>query len=268
MEYKEIYNTLSQVVVNDRLKNKKSGNLTFSYLPWADAEQFAYNAIDPDLIKVDQYENADGPVIAKMPGDGYMVRVVVTIAGVARGDWYPVIDYDNRVIKNPNAFDINTAMQRAKVKAFAQHGLGLYVFLGKDGPDEHNPNTGQDIPNVPPPKPATQTKPEVKAPGKNTPKATVVASTPPEKPANEPAEQEESETDPQESNLEFDFTKEAINDDYLTAFQVKLQKFKNTQEMMTWVQSIIKKLGKEEQATFRAQTQQFVAERAVSFHKK
>jgi hypothetical protein len=262
MEYKEIYNTLSQVVVNDRLKNKKSGNLTFSYLPWADAEQFAYNAIDPDLIKVDQYENADGPVIAKMPGDGYMVRVVVTIAGVARGDWYPVIDYDNKVIKNPNAFDINTAMQRAKVKAFAQHGLGLYVFLGKDGPDEYNPNTGQDIPNVPPP------KPEVKAPVKNTPKATVVSSTPPPATDCEPEEPEESETDPQESNLEFDFTKEEINDEYLTAFQVKLEEFKNTQEMMTWVQSIIKALGKEEQATFRTQTQQLVADRAMSFHKR
>jgi hypothetical protein len=45
-----------------------------------------------------------------------------------------VLDGRNRVILAPTAFDINTSIQRALVKAIALHGLGLYVYAGEDLP--------------------------------------------------------------------------------------------------------------------------------------
>jgi hypothetical protein len=34
----------------------------------------------------------------------------------------------------PNAFDINSSIQRCLVKAIALHGLGLYIYAGEDLP--------------------------------------------------------------------------------------------------------------------------------------
>ena len=34
----------------------------------------------------------------------------------------------------PNAFQINTSIQRCLVKAIALHGLGLYIYAGEDLP--------------------------------------------------------------------------------------------------------------------------------------
>lgn len=247
MQYTDIFKTLSKVDVNTRLK-EKSG---FSYLPWADCEQFAYNAIDPELIKVEQFETEQGLVILPAPGDGFLLKVVVTIAGVARGDWYPVIDYDNRVIKNPNAFDINTALQRAKVKAFAQHGLGLYVFLGKDGPDEHNPNQGTEIPNVPPKKePAKKEQP---APKKQ-------AQQPKEEPkqaATEPAE----ETPPWDTDR--DFTQKPFDQEYVVDFIAQLNNFSDINSMMSWIQQVVGKLSTADKGEFREATLEHVKARTT-----
>jgi hypothetical protein len=46
----------------------------------------------------------------------------------------PVMDHRNRPIVEPDAFQLNTAMQRALVKAIALHGLGLYIYAGEDLP--------------------------------------------------------------------------------------------------------------------------------------
>ena len=40
----------------------------------------------------------------------------------------------NKPIAKPNAFQINTSIQRALVKAIALHGLGLYIYAGEDLP--------------------------------------------------------------------------------------------------------------------------------------
>jgi hypothetical protein len=48
----------------------------------------------------------------------------------------PVMDYRNKAIPNPDAFAVNTAMQRCLAKAIALHGLGLYIYAGEDLPDE------------------------------------------------------------------------------------------------------------------------------------
>ena len=48
---------------------------------------------------------------------------------------HPVLDNRNQSIEKPNAFQINTRLQRALAKAIALHGLGLYIFAGEDLPE-------------------------------------------------------------------------------------------------------------------------------------
>ena len=47
---------------------------------------------------------------------------------------------------NPDAFAVNTAMQRCLAKAIALHGLGLYIYAGEDLPpgEEDVPQTAHD----------------------------------------------------------------------------------------------------------------------------
>jgi len=44
------------------------------------------------------------------------------------------LDNRNQTIHEPNAFQINTSIQRCLAKAIALHGLGLYIYAGEDLP--------------------------------------------------------------------------------------------------------------------------------------
>jgi hypothetical protein len=46
------------------------------------------------------------------------------------------MDFRNKAIHNPDAFSINTAMQRCLAKAISLHGLGMYIYAGEDLPEE------------------------------------------------------------------------------------------------------------------------------------
>jgi hypothetical protein len=63
------------------------------------------------------------------------VEVEVTVDGIALSQIHPVLDNRNQTIEQPNAFQINTSIQRCLAKAIALHGLGLYIFRGEDLPD-------------------------------------------------------------------------------------------------------------------------------------
>lgn len=65
---------------------------------------------------------------------GCFVEVAVTVGGITLSQIHPVIDHRNKTIPQPTAFDINTSIQRALVKAIALHGLGLYIYAGEDLP--------------------------------------------------------------------------------------------------------------------------------------
>jgi len=68
-------------------------------------------------------------------GETLMVFCSVTAFGKTMQAQLPVMDYRNKAIPSPNAFAVNTAMQRCLVKAIALHGLGLYIYAGEDLPD-------------------------------------------------------------------------------------------------------------------------------------
>jgi hypothetical protein len=104
----------------------------FSYLSWTYAVS--------EMCKVD--ESASWEVIRfdGLPylksNCGYFVEVAVTIKGFTKSQIHPVLDNNNKTLENPNAFQINTSIQRCLVKAIALHGLGLYIYSGEDLPEQ------------------------------------------------------------------------------------------------------------------------------------
>jgi hypothetical protein len=61
-----------------------------------------------------------------------MVFCTVNAFGKSMTAQLPVMDYRNKAIPNPDAFAVNTAMQRCLAKAIALHGLGLSLYVGED----------------------------------------------------------------------------------------------------------------------------------------
>lgn len=116
------YDEIAAINVNDFVEKK--GNL--SYLSWA-------WAVD-QLLRLDataKWEYAEPVNLA----DGTMlVFCTVTAFDRARTMQLPVMDHRNKAIPHPDAFAVNTAMQRCLVKAIALHGLGLYIYAGEDLP--------------------------------------------------------------------------------------------------------------------------------------
>lgn len=129
------FTKLAAINVNDKLE-KKNG---LSYLSWAWAWDQLLRA---DSAAVHEYQPATA-----FPDGTMMVYCTVTAFGTPRTAHLPVMDHKNKAIQNPNAFQVNTAMQRCLVKAIALHGLGLYIYAGEDLPEgEEKPRHGAERP--------------------------------------------------------------------------------------------------------------------------
>lgn len=101
---------------------KKNG---LSYLSWA-------WAVDR-LLRADPHASWTYGEPVRF-GDTMMVSCTVVAFGKPMTSHLPVMDHRNKAIPNPDAFAVNTAMQRCLVKAIALHGLGLYIYAGEDLP--------------------------------------------------------------------------------------------------------------------------------------
>ena len=119
------FSELKKINVNEH--TEKKGNLT--YLSWAWAvDQLLQN--DPSAT----WEYSKPEVFS----DGtMMVFCSVTAFGKTMTAQLPVMNM-NKAIPNPDAFQVNTAMQRCLVKAIALHGIGLYIYAGEDLPDDED----------------------------------------------------------------------------------------------------------------------------------
>ena len=104
----------------------------FNYLSWAYAVQELKRQCPSARWGVTKAE--DGSPFFQT-ACGYFVDVWVEVDGVSLSQIHPVLDNRNQAIENPNAFEINTSLQRALAKCIALHGLGLYIFAGEDLPD-------------------------------------------------------------------------------------------------------------------------------------
>lgn len=126
-----IFKTLSEINVNDHVEQKGK----FSYLSWAWAVAELRKASPTATWEVIK---TNGLPFCKTEC-GYFVEVAVTVDGISLSQIHPVLDSSNKTIPAPNAFQINTSIQRCLVKAIALHGLGLYIYAGEDLPDTESP---------------------------------------------------------------------------------------------------------------------------------
>jgi len=117
MQYKD----LRQINVSQHIE-KKNG---LSYLSWS-------WALD-QLLQLDDCATWEY-LEPKRFGESMMVFCKVTAFGKSRTAQLPVMDFRNQAIPNPNAYQVNTAMQRCLAKAISLHGIGLYIYAGEDLP--------------------------------------------------------------------------------------------------------------------------------------
>lgn len=137
------YAELAKVNVNEHLE-KKNG---LSYLSWAWAVDYMLRL---DELAEWEFREWDGKPCLKLSDETCMVSCTVTFGGKKRTVHLPVMDHRNKAIQNPDAFQVNTAMQRALVKAIALHGLGLYIYAGEDLPkDEADANGKKEEAKMP-----------------------------------------------------------------------------------------------------------------------
>ena len=116
------YEEIRKINVNEHTEKKGK----FTYLSWAWAVDQLLQ-LDPSAT----WEYKD-PVYFN---ETLMVFCSVTAFGKTMTAQLPVMNM-NKAIQNPDAFQVNTAMQRCLAKAIALHGLGLYIYAGEDIPEE------------------------------------------------------------------------------------------------------------------------------------
>lgn len=143
---KDVFGVLNNLNVNEHTETKKDTGLTYLSWCWAWAEvKKRYPTANYEI------EKFNGIPYVHDPLTGYMVYTKVTIEGVTHEMWLPVMDANNRAMKDEpyevttskrtitvapaTMFDVNKAIMRCLVKNLAMFGLGLYVYAGEDLPE-------------------------------------------------------------------------------------------------------------------------------------
>ena len=105
----------------------------FSYLSWADAVDVLRQLKPESTWRVIKDEQTGWPYT--VTESGCFVEVEVTVDDIPLSQIHPILDNRNQTIEKPNAFQVNTSIQRCLANAIALHGLGLYLYRGEDLPD-------------------------------------------------------------------------------------------------------------------------------------
>ena len=127
MTENNIFESLYKIDVKKHIEKK--GN--FNYLSWPYAVSELRKAAPDATWETIKF---DGKPYCETKA-GCFVEVAVTVNGITLSQIHPVLDMRNKTILAPNAFEINTSIQRCLVKAIALHGLGLYIYAGEDLPE-------------------------------------------------------------------------------------------------------------------------------------
>jgi uncharacterized protein DUF1071 len=122
-----LFEELASLNVNEYVERKGR----FNYLSWAHAVDILKRK-DPNA----KWEVMRFDGLPYLQSDcGFFVEVAVTVNEITLSQIHPVLDNNNKPILKPNAFQINTSIQRCLVKAIAiATGLGLYIYAGEDLP--------------------------------------------------------------------------------------------------------------------------------------
>ncbi len=144
---KEIFDTLFAVNVSEYTEERK--NLT--YLSWSHALTETMK-LYPDMTYTIRRFGPDDLPYQFDPVLGYMVATTVTIRGITKEMWLPVLDTNNKAMKAEpytydtknqkgikveaaSSYDINKALMRCLVKNLAAFGLALYIYNKDDLPE-------------------------------------------------------------------------------------------------------------------------------------
>ena len=137
--FAEKFRELNSRDVSAHVEKKKDLN----YLSWAYVQQELTKEDPTYEEKVIEFPYPDSNnenffVPYLKTNEGYMVCVELTVFGVTKREWLPVLDYRNKPVTIGSAtaiFDINKATKRCMVKCAAKFGLGNYLYLGEEAPD-------------------------------------------------------------------------------------------------------------------------------------
>ena len=122
------FTELDRVDVTKHIEKKGK----FSYLSWAYAVRELKKRHPDATWKVHEYGEERIPFIKTECG--FFVQVTVTVDGIDATQVHPVLDHQNKTVNSPNAFQINTSIQRCLAKAIALHGLAIHLYAGEDLP--------------------------------------------------------------------------------------------------------------------------------------
>ena len=134
MTFASIWATLSQVDVSGRIEKKQ--NLSFLSWSWAWGTLMEHYPQAEYSFQEPAESQRDGSV---------MVYCTVTIDGLSRQMWLPVMDFKNQAISNPDAVQVNKAKMRCLVKCLAMFGLGHYIYAGEDLPSAEADKAAEKI---------------------------------------------------------------------------------------------------------------------------
>lgn len=133
-----VFDTLNSINVGSKTKEKNK----LTYLPWAAAWQevkklYPNSTYEVFEMVIDEYGNTRPWFTDSVSG---WVKVSVTIEGLTHTETLPIMDYKNQPIKADEitATQANKAIKRCFVKCLALHGVGLYLYLGDDLPENES----------------------------------------------------------------------------------------------------------------------------------
>lgn len=169
-----LFKELSQVNVNDYVEQKNGLN----YLSWAMAIQEICKRHDKEFeYEICKFGDNKLPYVYD-EGVGFMVFTKITLGGMTRECWLPVMDnsnqamlkepysykvkkyewnaetrrkefmgnYEEKFVDRATMFDVNKTIMRCLVKNLAMFGLGLYIYAGEDLPiDLNEPCTEEQV---------------------------------------------------------------------------------------------------------------------------
>lgn len=143
---KSVFDTLNRIVLNE--KTKKRDGLT--YLSWVFAVSELTKRYPEWSYEIKKFGESQLPYTYDH-NTGYMVWTSVTIEGVTKEMWLPVMNGANKAMldhpytykvksgeKSVDAatmFDVNKTIMRCLVKNIAMFGLGIYIYQDEDLPD-------------------------------------------------------------------------------------------------------------------------------------
>tara|TARA_R110000868_G_C10972986_1_gene771112 strand:+ start:10512 stop:11240 length:729 start_codon:yes stop_codon:yes gene_type:complete len=143
---KNYFTILNSVDVSTKIEQKDK----LSYLSWTWAWSELLKKYPEATYEILHYENNLPYVYDEFTG--FMVFTEVTIEGITRKMWLPVMNGANKAMRKikydyttkhgqkeveaATMFDINKTIMRCLVKNIAMFGLGLYIYAGEDLPEK------------------------------------------------------------------------------------------------------------------------------------